>query len=61
MRHYGVVGADTLSKYKQKVHNMQYKLVDLSATMYVQVEELKQLGVAAENPYLTAQITTFTI
>ena len=54
MRRYSVVGADTLSKFEQKVRNIQYDLLDPLVTMYAQVKKLEQLGVAAENPYSTA-------
>ena len=54
IRGYGVVGTDTLSIYKQKVRNMQCDLLDPLVTITTQVEELEQLGITAENPYLTA-------
>ena len=34
MRHYGIICADTLSKSKQKVREIQYNLLDLLVTLY---------------------------
>ena len=53
MRCYGIVITDTLIKYKHKVCNVKYDLLEPLVNMYAQVEELEQLGIAAENPYLT--------
>ena len=40
---------------------MQDDLLDILVHMYAQVKIILQLGVAAENPYLTTQIITFVL
>ena len=61
MRRYVVAGADTLSKLKQKIRDIQYNLFDLLVTMYNVVEELKQLGITAAKSYSAAQIIAFAL
>ena len=58
---YGIVEDDYLTEQELKVRDMQYELLDPLVTMYDSIEDLEQLGIAANNPYAPAQLITFAL
>ena len=40
---------------------MQYNLLDPFVTMYSDIKDLEQLGIAANNPYFAVQLITFSL
>ena len=57
----GVVKDDTLGEREQKVRKMQYDLLDPLVVLFSEIEDLKQLGIAASNPYTTSQLIVFAL
>ena len=60
-RRYGIVEDDYLADRELKVRDMQYNLLDPLVTMYNEVEDLEQLGIAADNPYSVTQLIKFAL
>ena len=58
---YGSIDDDTLAHKEKLVREMQYNVQDPLITIYKEIEELEQLGKAANNPYLPSQLVTFAL
>ena len=53
-QHYGIVEDNYLVERELKVSNMQYNLLQSLVMTYIDIEDLEQLGIAANNPYSIA-------
>ena len=61
MTRYGIVEDDTLGEKELQVREMLYDLLDPLVTLFSEIEDLEQLGIAANNPYTAYQLITFSL
>ena len=58
---YGYVEPEILSELESKTRDMNYIIHDPIVTIFCKIEDLRDLAVAAQNPYTPAQLVSFAI
>ena len=58
---YSYVELEILSELESKIRDMNYVIHDPIVTIFCEIEDLRDLAIAAQNPYTPAQLVNFAI